>query len=89
MREDGGGVKPFFRIWHHQLGVMNQEDITKELWDEIQSDAGLRPVSGRRAMEILCDPVGNLFILDTCGMAHCVNQSRWVAIALDEEWAKQ
>lgn len=80
--------KPFFRIWHHTLGVMDTDKVTKELWDEIQADAGLRPVSGKRAMEILCDPQGNLFILDTCGGAHCVNQSKWVGIPLDD-WASK
>lgn len=80
--------RPFFRVWHHKHGVMAVDDVAKNLWDEMQADAGLHPVSGKRAMEILCDPQGNLFILDTCNGAHCVNQSKWVGIPLDD-WASK
>jgi hypothetical protein len=68
------------------MGVMEVDNVTGKLWDEIQADANLGPVAGLRAMEILCDPQGNLFILDTCNGAHCVNQSKWVGVPLDD-WA--
>ena len=70
-----------FDVWSKDHGKISIHDLLPKQFTEIQQAANFVGVSGRRADHIVADEFGHLFIVDSCGTAHDVDPSLFVAIS--------
>ena len=55
-------------------------DLSGEDWTAMCDAARFRPVSGRRADELVSNELGHLYIIDTTGEAHAVDPLKFVGV---------
>jgi hypothetical protein len=76
-------MSSLWRLWSQDDGVVAVEDLTPQQWTAIQDAAGFRGVSGRRADSLVADEQGHLWVIDSTGHAHAVDQMRFVGVGAD------
>jgi hypothetical protein len=75
--------QPCFDVWGRDFPatkIMPVSDLSGSDWSAICEAARFRPVSGRRADELVSNELGHLYVIDTTGESHAVDPVRFVGV---------